>query len=446
MIKRVFWIALYTGMGQVLSLITISYVLRNLGKVVNGYMGIIDSTILVMATVISFGIQLSVNRNVATTKSWRSNYILAQSSRFSLSLLIIFFGIVSYFYNWDITKWIYFIAPVIALNGDYSLYGHGKPITAARLSFVRVALPNIAILVGSNFIGEDAIYLYVIFAGIGILNSGLWASKVNDVPYFVKPRKSFYKTYFKYGKVGVFQLSYAIMVTGILAISKGLYSVAILGLVFGILKYFEVFKGVLRIVVQAFFRELKNEGTNLRIDKAGILIGCAILIPTFFYRETTLNFLYNDAYAGIEEIFGIIGLAMFFASLKASADMQILMKRKDDVNLYSYLVALTITLGISFYYSTTDSPVFGIPLGLMAGEFTLVLLLGYQLGKWQFFIDRFIFLAKLIPILLLAVAIRYIFGESIITLFVSLGVYALLSFFFYRKLLFDSSFIIREND
>ena len=74
MIKRVFWIALYTGLAQVLSLFTISYVLRNLGEVTSGYMGVIDSSILVIATVISFGIQLSVNRNVATKQSWRSKF------------------------------------------------------------------------------------------------------------------------------------------------------------------------------------------------------------------------------------------------------------------------------------------------------------------------------------------------------------------------------------
>ena len=236
------------------------------------------------------------------------------------------------------------------------------------------------------------------------------------------------------------------MVTGILALSKGFYSVAVLGLVYGILKYFEVFKGVLRIIVQAFFRELKNEGTNLRVDKAGILIGGAILIPTLFYRDVTLSFLYNDAYDGIEQIFSLFGLAMFFASFKASADMQILMQKKDNVNLYSYLIALASTIGITIYFSTSQYPVFGIPAGLLVGEFILLCLLGYHLGKWNFFKERLIFFFKLTPIILLAFGIRLLIGESTLALFTSLGLYGVLSFFFYRKLLLDSSFIIEEKD
>ncbi len=444
MIKRVFWIALYTGMAQVLSLFTISYVLRNLGEETSGYMGVVDSSILVIATVISFGIQLSVNRNVATKQSWRSNYTLAQSARFSLSLLVVVLGSISFFYDWDVSKWIYFIAPVIALNGDYSLYGHGKPIIAARLSFVRVALPNLAILVGSMFFGHQAIYLYIIFAGIGILNSGLWASKVNKVPYFHPPRKSFYKIYIKYSRVGLFQLSYAILVTGILAVTKGFYSIAVLGLVYGILKYFEVFKGVLRIIVQAFFRELKVEGTNLRVDKAGILIGGAVLIPTILFPNTTLQFIYNDAYNGIEMIFPLFGAAMFLASFKASADMQILMNKKDDVNLYIYLVALFVTIAIAIGFSYSDNPVYGIPAGLLAGELILLVGLGSFLGGWGFFRERLLFFIKLLPVILLAGIVRYVAGESLLAMGVSVILYGMLTFFFYRKLLFDSSFIINE--
>ena len=444
MIKRVFWIALYTGLAQVLSLFTISYVVRNLGEETAGYIGLIDSTILIVATIISFGIQLSVNRNVATQLSWRSTYTLAQSARLSLGILIVVIGSLSFFFSWDVTKWIYLVAPLIALNGDYSLYGHGKPIAAARLSLIRVALPNLAVLTGSYFIGPQAIYLYVLFAGIGILNSGLWASKINQVPYIFPPSRKFYKIYFKYARVGLFQLSYAILVTGILLVTKGFYSLAVIGLVFGILKYFEVFKGVLRIIVQAFFRELKKPGTNLRIDKAGILIGGGMLIPAIMFPHVTLDFLYDDVYKDIELILPLFGIAMFLASFKSSADMRVLMQKKDNVNLYTYLIALVTTIGISVGISYSDYPVYGIPSGLIAGEFILLTGLGYHINKWTFFKERLWFLVKLMPIILVALIIRWWFGEQSIGLVVSLGLYSVTTFFFYRKLLFDSSFIIHD--
>ena len=92
--------------------------------------------------------------------------------------------------------------------------------------------------------------------------------------------------------------------------AKGFYSVAIIGLVYGGLKYFEVFKGGLRILVQAFFKELTMENVNLRIDKVGMIAGCLISIPFLIYPHTTLSIIYGDAYQGYEYIIIIFGAAM----------------------------------------------------------------------------------------------------------------------------------------
>jgi O-antigen/teichoic acid export membrane protein len=114
-------------------------VIRELGEEVSGYIGIIDSAVVLVASVISFGIQLAVNRNVATKSSWKSNYHLAQSARLMLSFFVIAFGAILYFTNGQMQYLIYAFAPLVALNGDYALYGNGKPITASSLSFLRVA-------------------------------------------------------------------------------------------------------------------------------------------------------------------------------------------------------------------------------------------------------------------------------------------------------------------
>ena len=126
MIKRIAAVAAFTGTSHAISLFTVTYIVSTLGKEITGMIGLVDSTILVMAVVISFGIQLSVNRNVATQKNWTSNYRLAQSSRIVVGFLIVAFGLISYLVKQDITKYIYIAAPLIALNGDYALYGNGK--------------------------------------------------------------------------------------------------------------------------------------------------------------------------------------------------------------------------------------------------------------------------------------------------------------------------------
>lgn len=441
MLQRVFWVALYTGSAQIVSLIAVNVVLRNLGEQVSGYMGIVDSYILIMASLISFGIQLSVNRNVVKTTRWKSNYQLAQSSRITVGLILLIFGVLSLAYEWEVSKLILVFAPLVALNGDYTLYGKGLPIVAARLSLIRVALPNLAIIGSSFWLQELSIYYYIIFAAIGLLNSGFWASKINHTSYIYTPSKSFYKFYSKYAKVGIFQLCYALMVTGILAFAQYFYTIAAIGLIYGILKYFEVFKGVIRIIVQAFFREIKNEGVNLKIDKAGMLLGAGAVIPTIIYPYTTLSILYGQTYTNHELILPIFGLAMLISSIKSSTDMKLLMLKKDNVNLFVYLAAIIITYTAVTLISFTNCQLYGVAIGIVLGELTLLFGLGYSLNKFRFFVIRFYFLVKLTPILLVSYLLKFYFGESITLLVASIGIYAIYSFIFYRKLLFYNQII-----
>ena len=68
-----------------------------------------------------------------------------------------------------------------------------KPVHAAMLSFFRVAIPNIGILIASKLIGTQAIYLYIILVGTGIMIAGMLAAYFNKVNYFFLPRQEFHK-------------------------------------------------------------------------------------------------------------------------------------------------------------------------------------------------------------------------------------------------------------
>jgi len=445
MVRRIFLVALFTGSAQLISLATISYVIRNLGEQFSGFMGIIDSTVLIIAAVASFGIQLSVNRNVAIQKHWGSNYHLAQSARLSVSLLVIVFAFGSYLLNWDQTKLIYFAAPLIALNGDYALYGNGLPVQAARLSFFRVAIPNIGLIVVSKFWGGNLLYIYIVLIAVGIFISGFFASRINKVPYMFFPLKNFHKVYIKYYKVGLFQLSAALMLTGILTITKGFYSIATIGFVYGILKYFEVFKGVLRIIVQAFFKELKLENVNLRIDKVGMIIGCFTLIPTLIFTKTTLSIIYGNKYLGLETLLILFGVAMTIASFTTSAGTKALLLKRDNLNLIAYLSSMTLSILTALTISFTQMAIYGIPIGILAGEVLLLLILGYNLGGLNYFMERINFFIKLIPFVVFAILLKLIIGESSIILLIACIIYILSVLYLFRKLIFDTSFLIRKT-
>jgi len=438
MLKRVFWVALFTGLSHLISIITISYVLRNLGEETSGYLGVIDSTIMLVASIISFGIQLAVNRNVATRTSWQSNYKLGQSSRLMLSFFVLAFGVVAYTIQGDIDLLIYCYAPLIALNGDYALYGNGKPIIAASLSFLRVALPNLGIIFTAHFFGVNVLPIYILLLALGTLAVGIISAYYNGVSYFYMPRKKFLKFYFKYSKIGIYQILGVLLVPSILVVANWFYTIAIIGLVNGLLKLLIVYKGGLRIVVQTFFKEIKEEKTDLKIDKASLIAWGAISIPVIIYYKTTLFLLFENKYDNIPLILPFLGGVMFLASFRNASEAKALIQKRDNLNLYVFLTALIIEISIVVIFSFTSYAIWGIPIGLFIAELIIVLGLGFGLNKINFFTDRVRFISMLIPPLFFAWCINFFIGESYITLGISVIIYAIWSLLFFRKLIFGS--------
>ncbi|MDH5400098.1 MAG: hypothetical protein OEX02_18245, partial [Cyclobacteriaceae bacterium] len=404
------------------------------------------SYVAIMASMISFGVQLSVNRNVAFQKGWRSNYALAQASRMALSLFVIGFGVVSYLMQADITKIIFLAAPLIAWNGDYALYGNSKPVEAARLSFFRVAIPNAGLLLASYYLVAEAIYVYVLLVAVGIFIAGFFAARINGVEYLFPPKKSFYKIYLKYYKVGLYQLSTPFLVTGIIAIAKGYYEIGVIGLIYPVVKVYEVFKGGIRIVNQAFFRELKFDDIGMRVDKVGVIMALFFVIPTVFYPGVLLTLLDPDRYVDLEIIMVLYGMAMFICALKISADTRVLLRKKDNVNLLGYVGAAVIAIVFTIGFSYTNNLYIGIPAGVLSGEFFLLIVMGTSLGGMDFFLPRLRFLLKVSPVFAFAIIPRLFLSPDFFSMIASCGIYILLVLYVYRKLIFDASFLKRTKE
>ena len=59
----------------------------------------------------------------------------------------------------------------------------------------------------TRYLESDYLPIYVALVALGILNSGLFAAKINKVSYIFPVNEKFYKFYLKYYKVGLFQIS-----------------------------------------------------------------------------------------------------------------------------------------------------------------------------------------------------------------------------------------------
>ena len=283
----------------------------------------------------------------------------------------------------------------------------------------------------------EAINIYIYLLAIGILLAGLISAKVNKVSYFYKPRFKFAKFYLKYAKVGGYQVASALIVPGILVIANWFYPIAVIGLVNGILKIFIIYKGGLRIIIQAFFKEIAIEKTDEKIDKASLLVWGAFSIPIIVFDTTTLNLLFDDKLNEIAWMMPVFGLIMFFAAFRNAAEIRVLMLKKDNLNLIVFLTALAMQIVALVAFSYTEYFMWGIPAGLLVAEIIVVAGLGYGLDKYDYYVKRFKFVFQILPPILLAVLIKWFFGPSWPMMIAAVLIYSFWALMFFRKLIFE---------
>src|SRR5690606_30990777 len=148
MIKRIFIVALLTGFSQIISLVSVGF-LKSLDQSLVYDIGNFESLVVIFTAIIALGLQLVTVRDIALADKWQKILINSQRDRFTFSLLI-FVGVICFDLFFKEIKpdhlLFYIVIPLIALNSDYSFYGKGEPVKGAFLSFLRVFILSIFII------------------------------------------------------------------------------------------------------------------------------------------------------------------------------------------------------------------------------------------------------------------------------------------------------------
>ena len=148
MIKRLTIIAILTGIGHLTTLLSLKFIAVYINNDTIALIGELDSLSLLIVSIVAFGLQLSATREIAIAEDWKKEYITTQSARLTLSLGLFLLGFTGFVLS---KNYLFFMAPIIALNADYALYGRGKPITGAFVALTRILTPSIALVIGSLF-------------------------------------------------------------------------------------------------------------------------------------------------------------------------------------------------------------------------------------------------------------------------------------------------------
>jgi O-antigen/teichoic acid export membrane protein len=114
-----------------------------------------------------------------------------------------------------------------------------------------------------------------------------------------------------------------------------------------------VFKGILRIIHQAFFKEMIYDEWCLKIDKFSILIALLYSGSFVFFPKSFITFFFGKQYLSEESFFWFLAIASLVYSFVLSSATRALLDKMDTkysvVCLIAASTAILSTMALSFF-------------------------------------------------------------------------------------------------
>jgi hypothetical protein len=428
MIKRLFIIAIVTGIGHLTTLFSLKYVSKFIDKDTIAFIGEIDSLTLLIVSIVAFGLQLSTTRNIAIQTNWKEELYETQSARLTLATIIMIFGISGFLYS---KNYMFLIAPVISLNADYALYGRGKPIHGAFIAFIRIVIPSFILIIASIYFKEQIALLFSISLFITYLISGILVSLVLKTSYFVIPKIKNLKKYLDNFTIGLASFALFFIGIGIINIMSYFYTSESIAVVYIVLKLYMIFKGVRRIITQSFFKELQEIEVSLKVDFLAVVAGLIFLLSIIVYPKVIIPLLFEAKYITYNTTFTLLGIAGFISSFTTSSGTRLLLKKWDFIYSRNLIFAaiFTIISGLVFWFFFGDEP-YLIALSVLLGEIIISVLNIKSLNEKDYMLLRIKSTMKLIVPTFLFILFAYFLGQKLYVFSISLlifGIWVLIS-------------------
>lgn len=410
MLKRILIIAFFTGSGQLLSVFVLRYLAAHASTGQLRAIAEIDSLVLFIMNLVALGLQPSAMRNLALASDWKQEYHETQSARLTLGMLLMAAAALAFFNEYYL---LFLAAPILAWSGDYALYARGMPITGAIIAFVRLVLPFAALLAGT-YLYPDAlgwIYAGSLLAVYVITNACI--SFFLGVNYFFTPSIHSLRLYVSSLPLGAVALSLYFLGQGLLLIVPYFYGPAeIVGVVFLGLKLYVIFKGVLRIIHQAFIKEMQYYATCLKVDQLCGLIGLTFAAFMASFPETSIGIFFGKQYYQYKMFFILLAVAALIYSLFSSLTTKAMLEKKDRPYAITASVAALATLALcvvlSYFRNTPDA----IGISLLSGEILFAAGMLRLATAKQLLAERARFFAGNAFFIAIPLALRLIMGDQ----------------------------------
>lgn len=368
MFNRIVLIAALTGIGQLFSVFTIKYASKILPNEAMSSIAQIDALIILLINFIGLGLQSAAIRNIATATNWVNEFQETQSARFTLSLFLTF-GCVFYFIKPEYI--IFFISPLLALSGEYALYALGKPVMGAAIACIRAIIPYSLLISASLLKPEFAIHIFFLSWIAVYLFTNWLIKKILNVKVVLKPSFPLLKRYIQTLPLGIINFSFYFLGIGLILIIPYFYPPIIETPVFLGLKFYMVYKGILRIIHQAFFKEMTSSKWCLMIDQLSILIGLVFMSSVLSFPSSFITLFFGKQYLTDRLFFILLSISGLIYSFSLSNTTKALLEKRDKPYMIVVLTAASVAILLTILLSYLTASSFNIGISLCIGEIIL---------------------------------------------------------------------------
>lgn len=358
LIKKLFIVGLLTLIGHLLSLLLYPVSTRYLLPEEVLSISRIDSAVMLLIGILSFGLNVRATRDIALSSNLTSILKDVQSSRITLAIIISFFGFLWVLLDLGRVEigWVLISAPLFALNYDFALYGTGKPEWAAVVSLIRQALPLTIFIVAVLFnIGKPEHYLILLV--MFVITSSWIIGKLLSTPLLYSPSRSFYKCYASAFLMGAANLILVFQRYGFIHLAESRIPVEEFIYLVTSLKVLLFMTGCKRMVIQAFYTRLIDDRFCNLLNLLCFIMTTACLIISIQNPELAAKLLFDNENA--TDYIILISAGTCSLLLFATSDAQLLLKRRDNWVFYSNFLScgiftFIICLDMKFLDSAID--------------------------------------------------------------------------------------------
>jgi O-antigen/teichoic acid export membrane protein len=284
-------------------------------------------------------------------------------------------------------------------------------VAASGIAFLRVVFPSLILIIFSKWLPSQIIFAYMVSTVFIYWVTSLVITKWLGSSYWHKPSFKAMGQYIKSIHLGIVTLAFYFFGLGLLIVVAELFKKDIVAIAYLGLKLYVVFKGVLRIVNQAFLKEMLNDVVGLRVDQIAGLAGFTFASCFAIFPNSFISLFFDQQYLQYKSFLLAIGISGFIASFGTSLSTRSMLQQKDKayarISILAILVSICLIVVLSFLYQNPLS----IGIALLSGE--LVTLLGLLwINKDINLKSRFVFLFKISPLLTIPFCARVFEGDT----------------------------------